>query len=178
MAKKKDENKRVIFRRIGGRLVPITVAAGVGIEASRRRTLSNRGNLKITERRSILSSTTTIRAKKKVNGLFRTNVGIATFSKSTKGRANINLFASSDKKSTASLFVAMNKSAKRQGFKTFTALLANPSLPKVFKARGGKLISTSKSGKKLIGAKAASGEITRFLNKAGRAGIMALMRVR
>ena len=51
MAKKKDENKRVIFRRIGGRVIPITVGGAAAASAANTTRVYKKGNITIDKKK-------------------------------------------------------------------------------------------------------------------------------
>lgn len=179
MAKKKDENKRVIFRRVGGRVIPITLAGGAALEASRRKTVYRGQNLVVKQRKSIFTRTTTLKAIRSYPLLNSSRVvGKAVFQKQKKNRAKIKYFEALDKRSAPALFSSMNKSAKKQKIKFFNSIAVNPRVADITKARKGKLLSISKSGVRFVGARAAKGEITRARKGYVRAGIKAIMKVK
>lgn len=179
--RKNKDRGNVVFRRIGGRIVPITLAAGVGVgalEASRRTTLLDRGKLKIVERRSIFTPSTTVKAKFDFGGLTSKTIGFAKFTKKKKARGFVKMVVSVDPRISAPLFAGVSKSAKRQGIKTMYGEMASPKMIAIMKARRGKFVSLSKSGRRIVGARAAKGEVTRLIKGAARSVIKGVIRLK
>lgn len=179
---KKDDNRRVTFRRIRGRIVPISIGAGIGaaaIENSRRTVLSQSGSRKVVERRSIFIPKTTISVKKKVIGPFSIRIGLAEFwMDKKKKRAFVGAIGGIDPKTNVSLLSNVSKSAKRQGAKTMYGGLISKEIAGIVSKRGGRLSLLSKKGAKLIGLAAAKGEITRLRKGIGRAVVTGILRLK
>jgi predicted GNAT family acetyltransferase len=90
MQKQKDENKRVVFRRIGGRIVPITIAAvGAGVAADAARSdvvrTAKDGSYSIRRKGSVMPMALT-------KGEIKFGTSVTNYTKYGQRRGHINFF--------------------------------------------------------------------------------------
>lgn len=173
--KKKEEEQRVTFRRIRGRIVPIVVgggAAAAAFEASRRSTIKKSGDLKVVKRRAIFSNAISLRAKRR---------GVTTaFAKfrPVRRRLFVDTIFGVDAKSNVAILSQLSKQAKEKGLKSITGNLASTKIVDLIAKRGGTFVNQSLSRTGRVGKAAAKAEITRLIRGKGRGIIIPLLRIK
>lgn len=187
---KKDE-KRTVFRRIGGRIVPITIGVGAGaaaFERSRRSTVSKSKDFDIIKRNAIFSKKVSFTAKNRsFVGRFlglkiNKNPTGLTLGKAVvrpdKKRLFVETIFGISPKANLSLLSNIKKHAKQTKKRSITGNIANVDIARMLEKKGATFTSLSKSGLKRISGKAARGEITRLLKGNVRGIIRPILRIK